>query len=200
MKMGRKAFLGAAVCIFLFTFQSAFLMLTHSAGSDEEMYLLAAYRYVKHGVIDIAIDHPPFVKHLAGLPFLFMDLNFPREEVEAVLARSEPFNQWMYGARFLYSMGNPAEEIVIRSRLMLLPFGILLGLFLFDWTNKVSGPVAALYSLVLFSLTPLLIACSSVVMMDFLATTFSFGAFYFLFLYFRSLKFKDLIFSGISTG
>ena len=200
MTIRLKTVLLATCAIIFFSFQSVFLMLTHSASSDEEMYLLAAHRYVVQGKIDIAIDHPPFVKQLAGLPYLFMDLKFPTKEVDGILARNEPFNQWMYGALFLYSMGNPAESMIIRSRLMFVPFGILLGLLLFNWAREVNGETAALYSLAFFALTPTLIANSAVVMMDFTSTTFWFGNLYFLFRYFRDCKTKDLAYAGICLG
>lgn len=200
IKISRKTILLALCCILAFTFQSVSLMLTHSAASDEEMYLLAAYRYVIQGKIDIAIDHPPFVKQIAGLPYFFMKIKFPTPDVEGVLARDEPFNQWMYGARFLYSMGNPAETMIIRSRLMFVPFGILLALLLFNWAREIGGDKAALYSLAFFALTPTLIANSSVAMMDLTVAAFWFGSLYFLFRYFKARGFKDLIYAGLSFG
>lgn len=200
MTLRLQTVLWAACFILFFSFQSILLMLTHSAGSDEEMYLLAAYRYVIQGKIDIAIDHPPFVKQLAGIPYLFMDLKFPTDEVNGVLARDEPFNQWMYGARFLYSMGNPAETMVIRSRLMFVPFGFLLGILLFNWARETIGERGALYSLAFFALTPTLIANSMVVMMDFTSTTFWFGNLYFLYRFFREQRSRDLAFAGICLG
>ena len=200
LKTNRKTVGLAACALLVFSLQSIILMLTHSAGSDEEMCLLAAHRYVVQGKIDIAIDHPPFVKQWAGLPYLFMKIKFPTKDVDSVLARDEPFNQWMYGARFLYSMGNPAEQMIIRSRLMFVPFGILLALLLFHWARETIGESAALYSLAFFAFTPTLIANSAVAMMDFTLTTFWFGNLYFLFRYFRDRKSKDLVYAGICLG
>ena len=184
-----KAAFIATSLILIFVGQALYLAAANSTVSDEVAHLGAGYSYLKEGHLDLNPEHPPFIKQLAALPLLFMNLKFPSGN-----------EQYALGRAFLYQIGNPAERMIFFARAVLLPFAVFLGMIIFLWTRDLFGPKAACFSLLLFAFFPELIIHSSLVTTDFAATTFFFTAFFFLFRYQRSSGKKDLYLAGITAG
>ena len=48
------------------------------AGTQDELaHIPAGYSYVRYSDYRLNPEHPPLVKMMAGVPLLFLDLNFP---------------------------------------------------------------------------------------------------------------------------
>src|SRR3989338_1002039 len=70
-----------------------------SAIMDELAHIPAGYSYLNNLDYRLNPEHPPLVKMAAGLPLLFLDLNFPTD----IPAWIEKVNgQWDVGYEFLY--------------------------------------------------------------------------------------------------
>ncbi len=68
-----------------------FSSLQESAIMDELAHIPAGYSYLNNLDYRLNPEHPPLVKMFAGLPLLFLDLNFPTDDP----AWSEKVNgQW----------------------------------------------------------------------------------------------------------
>lgn len=141
-----------------------------SAIMDELAHIPAGYSYVAEKDMRLNPEHPPFIKDLAGIPLLFLDLNFPTD----VKAWTHDLNgQWDMGRIFLYDSGNNPDQILHWSRFPMMLLAVLFGWLLFLWTRWRFGPRVALLTLFLFALSPTFIAHSRYVTTD-LAAAFGF--------------------------
>ena len=90
-----------------------FSSLRESAIMDELAHIPAGYSYLNSLDYHLNPEHPPLVKMAAGLPLLFLNLNFPTDTP----AWSEKVNgQWDVGYEFLYQSGNDADQIIQWAR------------------------------------------------------------------------------------
>src|SRR3990167_8252997 len=84
-----------------------------SAVMDELAHIPAGYSYLNNLDYRLNPEHPPLVKMAAGIPLLFLDLNFPTD----IPAWNEEVNgQWDMGYEFLYQSGNDADQIIQWAR------------------------------------------------------------------------------------
>lgn len=191
-KLIRRSAVSLLLAIFLA--QAFSLIRTNSAVSDEVAHILSGYSYLTQGKLDLNPEHPPLVKQLAAIPLVFMKLASPLPGAKG------PLDQYGLGWSFLYSMGNPAEAMIFRSRLILLPMGVLLGLLIFFWTKDLWGEDPAFIVLALYAFFPELIIHSSLVCTDFAGALFFFATFFFLHRFHRSKSLRYLWLAGISGG
>jgi 4-amino-4-deoxy-L-arabinose transferase-like glycosyltransferase len=182
MDFFKKEYLSiAAFLLTAFAALSLHLAWTDSLTYDERAHIPAAYSYVRYGDIRLNPEHPPLLKDLAGLPLLFLDLEFPTSSAEW---QNGPNEQWTVGSKFI-SCSNPAEAcndarlIGFWSRLPLIFVALLLAGFLFWWTKKLGGPLAGLLALSFMLFDPNIIAHSHYVTTDIGIAAFLFFAFYF---------------------
>ena len=141
-----------------------------SAIMDELAHIPAGYSYVALMDMRLNPEHPPLIKDLAGIPLLFLDLNFPTD----VKAWKDDLNgQWDMGRIFLYEAGNDADQILFWARLPMMLLAILFGWILYAWTQRRFGRTTALMTLFLFAFSPTFIAHSRYVTTD-LAASFGF--------------------------
>lgn len=195
MRLGLREWIGILVLISCFILQSLYLIRTTSTVSDEVAHIVAGYSYLKFDDFRLNSEHPPFAKQLGALPLIGMSLKFPDNS-----SAWQSAEQWTLGRDFLFSSGNPAETIIIRSRIAMLSLGILLGLLIFLASFDFFGIKAAFFSLGLFAFFPDLIAHSGLVATDFPAAVFFFATFYFLIRYQRTEQIKWVAASGIAAG
>ena len=93
-----------------------------SAIMDELAHIPAAYSYVALHDYRLNPEHPPLAKDLAGIPLLFLNLNFPLD----VTAWAKDVNgQWTMGTIFLYESGNNPDQILFWARLPLMLLALL---------------------------------------------------------------------------
>src|SRR3989338_5020463 len=97
--------------IVLFCGQSAFLIVSNSAISDEVAHIVSGYDYVKNGIFDMNLEHTLLVKQWAALPLTVMKLKFPPNP-----ERNEARDPWTIGRSFLFELGNNADSMIITAR------------------------------------------------------------------------------------
>ena len=188
-------FSGFVLLFALFTAQVLYLAKTNSTVSDEVAHIGAGYSYLKYDDFRLNQEHPPLVKQMAALPLLFIDLRFPLGT-----QAWKDSEQWEAGRAFLFTLGNPAEEIIFKTRAALLPVAFIMALLIFFWARDLFGERAAFFSLFLFSLFPEMAIHASLVTTDFAPAAFYFGIFYFLTRFLHSGKIRDIYLAGLATG
>lgn len=130
---------------------------------DEIAHIPAGYSYVRYGDFRLNPEHPPLVKDLAGLPLLFLDLDFPADHPAWT---TEVNGQWETGWGFLYHYGNNADLILLASRLPIILLFVLFGLLLYVVARKHFSARTALLALTYFVLSPNFLAHSHLVTTD----------------------------------
>src|SRR3989344_4822805 len=153
------------VAMFVFMFFSS---VNESAIMDELAHIPAGYSYLTQKDYRLNPEHPPLIKDLAGLPLLFLNLNFPEKDRAWLQQNSAPawWTQFDLGTKFLYESGNNPREIIIWSRLPMVLLLLGFGLFLFKWAKELGGNYAGLATLTLFSFSPEFIAHGRLVTTD----------------------------------
>jgi len=149
---------------FMLAFTSSW---NESAIFDETAHIGAGYSYVTQRDMRLNPEHPPLMKDLAGLPLAFLDLNFPLD----TKGWDQMINgQWDQGGEFIFSFGNDADLILRASRFPIMILALLAGVFLFWWTERQFGGIAALLATFFWALSPTVIAHSRYVTTDIAAS------------------------------
>jgi 4-amino-4-deoxy-L-arabinose transferase-like glycosyltransferase len=153
-----------------------------SATWDEPIHLAAGYAALAEGDYRLESTHPPFIRMWAALPLLFMD------DVRldtAAIDRTAPA-EWhsgstalAYGTKFLY-VDNDGDRLLDAARFMIVLCGVGLGALVFFWVYEWLGFLPAACALAFYTLSPTVLANTSVVTTDAGITCFMFGTIYFL--------------------
>jgi len=188
-----------ATLLLIFVFVVAILsMKNDSLTMDELAHLPAGYSYLTQKDMRLNPEHPPLIKDLTAIPFLFIKgINFPSE----IKAWKDDINgQWDFGNKFLFHSQNPADEMIFWGRVPMILVLILLGFYIFKWARELFGNKAALLALFLFSFSPTFLTHGRLVTTDVGAAAGIFIATYY---FIKVLQFptkKNIIFAGIAFG
>ena len=132
------------------------LMLGSSLGdsltTDEDAHIPAGYSYVRYLDFRLNPEHPPLVKALAGLPLLFLNLNFPTDIASWT---TDVNGQWDQGRKFIFGSGNNPDQIIFWARLPMMLLTLLLGGLFYWFAKSYFGRKVAALSLFIFILSPL---------------------------------------------
>jgi len=169
-----------------------------SAIRDEMPHITAGYSYLTKGDYRVNPEHPPLIKELAAAPLLFMDVYFPDKDP----SWTERVNdQWELGGKFLYRYGNDADKMLFWARIMMVGVFLLGGWFVYRWTEKITKKrELALLALILFLLSPNLMAHGRFITTDMGATVFSLFALYAYYLYLETPSWKSYLWAGVVFG
>ena len=168
-----------------------------SGTTDEVAHIPAGYSYLKYLDYRLNPEHPPLQKAISAVPLLFLNLNFPDD----IPAWTEDVNgQWEAGWKFLYHYGNNADQMLFWSRLPILLYAIILGLYVFLWTKELFGKKTALFALLLFSFSPNILAHSRLVTTDLGVTASFFITLFYFYKFLKKPSWKYLAYSGIAFG
>jgi len=184
-----------SLLLFLLAFQCVMSMKQKSPTSDETPHLAAGYSYWKTGSFRMNPEHPPLIKLLAGIPLLFMKLDFPSH-----LPSWEQGEEWSFGEQFIYNNRVPAEKIIFAGRIPIVILSILLGLLVFQWAKEIYGINSGLMALFFYVFCPNILAHSGLVTMDLGISLFTVLSLYSFYHFLHEPKIKNVIFAGISLG
>lgn len=153
-----------------------------SATWDEPIHLAAGYAALAKGDYRFESTHPPLMRMWAALPLLFMgDVRLDT----TVIDRTPP-REWHSGGtafthatKFLF-IDNDADRLLNAARFMIVLCGIGLGILLFAWTYEWLGFVPAAFATAFYTISPTVLANTSLVTTDAGITCFIFGTVYFL--------------------
>lgn len=162
---------------------------------DEPYHLTSGFLCLAKQDCRYGAEHPPFVKSLAVLPLLFLDLQLPENYLK-LMEKSWP----VLGMRFLFQPQNNVDQIVFLSRLPIVFLSGLLGFYVFLWAKKLYGDKAGLLALVLYVFSPNILAQSRLVTTDLGVACFIFIACFYFWVYMTDASFRALCLAGLFTG
>lgn len=171
---------------------------------DESLHLSAGYIYLTRGDFRFNPEHPPLLKYLAALPFLFLKPNEPSPAPE--LEQAKNFNLDSYdqnlkwGHRFLYSSNNDADKLIFYARLGPIFLTLLLGITIVLIAIKFWGYWAGLIAGALYVFDPLIAGHGHLITTDIAAAfgyLISLSSFWF---FLKKPKLKTIILFGLALG
>jgi hypothetical protein len=135
---------------------------------DEPYHLAGGYTYWKFGDFRIHPENGNLPQRWAALPLLFGDYQFSSLDDQSWRTSLKE----SIAPRFLYLMGNEADDILRRGRAMIAVLGVVLGALVFGWTRRLLGLTAAFISLTLYVFCPTLLANGALATSDMTAALF----------------------------
>jgi len=174
-----------------------FSALPESAIMDELAHIPASYSYIAEQDYRLNPEHPPLAKDLAGIPLLFLHLNFP---TDIPAWETDVNGQWIMGSVFLYESGNNPDQILFWARLPLMLLAMLFGWLFYRWASSLYGEKVGLLSLFFFVTSPTIIAHARYVTTDLAAAFAFFIGLASFFRYLSSSTKKNLCIAGVAFG
>lgn len=164
----RLIFNYCAAFLVLFGAISFFSVRNSSATFDEPLHLVGGVIHRYYGDFRINPEDPALFGAWASLPHsrgaIKLDLEDPRWKL---MHQAFGPHQWPFVAKTLYQTPeNDADALLLKSRLMFLPIGILVGVLIVWCAWKVGGAGAALIAAGLFSFDPNFLAHAPLVKND----------------------------------
>lgn len=185
--------------ILLALFLVSFLSIKNTALTfDETAHLPAGYSYLTQKDMRLNPEHPPILKDLAGLPLTFMkNINFPSSHE----GWAEKVNgQWSFGNYFLFHSNNPANKMILAGRTMMILVLVLGAYLVYRFGKDYFDEKTGLIALLLYSLSPTLIAHGRLVTTDVGVAVAILATIYFFIRYLKSPNTKSIIWAGIALG
>lgn len=128
-------FLGLSTVVALGTIKN------QSPTIDEPLHLLAGYSYLKWGDYRVNPEHPPLAKMFGALPLLALDVKDPRPSAPEwdKIHEQRPGLPATQVAAEMFFLQNDAEALFFYSKLPFVFLALVLGLFVFLWTEEWFG-------------------------------------------------------------
>jgi len=165
---------------------------------DEVIHLPAGLTYWQKGTFRLYHHNPPLVKLLAALPALSAH---PKLDYDGAWGWTpEPPNMAAFAHEFMRANAREYFEIFTRARLLMPAFGVVGGLVVFAWSNRLYGPAGGLLSLALWSLCPNILAHTRLVTTDAGATALGALATFGFWRYLRRPGWKLAALAGLGLG
>ena len=150
-----------------------------SATFDETAHVPAGYTSLDHRDFRLNPEHPPLSKLWAALPLWLDQRNeadygspyWSGRSVQPGTTLRTAANQWAFGFEFLNGRLGAAQRkdparLLVPARLMMLLWGLLLGLVVYAWARDLWGADGGLLALFLYCLSPTMLAHSRLVTTD----------------------------------
>jgi 4-amino-4-deoxy-L-arabinose transferase-like glycosyltransferase len=137
---------------------------------DETRYVVGGVSLWKTGDHRILATVPPLARLWATIPVLLGRFAFPEELLRHPAWHQS--NEWSLGVMFLYQSGNPPQAVLTRCRAMIALWSVILGLGVWLWSRRLFGEAGGMISLVLYSLSPTMLAHGSLATTDLAVSLF----------------------------
>ena len=128
---------------------------------DELSHLPAGLAAAAAGEPRLNPQHPPLLKLLAGSAAATAR---PRLPLDGAAYRER--REWDFGKQVLFASGNDDAVLLLRGRLPSVGLSLLAALAIWGWSRARWGEAAGLFSLVLWSASPTVLAHARLVTMD----------------------------------
>ena len=194
-----------AVCLVVFAVKAVSSLRGESATWDETHYFGVGKRLLETGRWDFpgSILHPPLSYYLASLPLLSEPSDPDLWQPDPARAGESSYRgaaDVARGQTLLSSPTNQGDRLLIRSRLMMVALGLLLGIFVFRWALELHGPWGGMLAIVLYAFCPNLLAHTRLITPDIALTTFAFLAMYFLWRTLDTGQRRQALLCGVTLG
>jgi hypothetical protein len=160
---------------------------------DEGHHLFDGYTILKHRDFGLNPEVPPFAKVIAAVPVLPMHLYEPRQQ-----GRDSQLEAFTDGRDFLFT--NDANALLLRGRLAVSLFTLVLALLVFLAGQKMFNTTAGLLALAFFVFDPLLLAHGALVTTDAMISCMVFAAVFGWYRYTLRPSVWMLIVTGLVVG
>lgn len=132
----------------------------NSVTFDENFHLPAGIALVARGYPAASVAQPPLVKALAAIPALAAGAKVPPDSLVKIP------DETRVGEAFMRLNADRYARVYFAARMTGVALSLLLGLLVWHWAGRSSGPRAALLSLAVYALLPETLAHAGVVGMD----------------------------------
>ncbi len=176
-------------------FQAVSSLSIKSPTYDEPYHLTSGYIALTKKDYRYGADHPPLLKSLAALPLLFLDLKIPENYPELIQQ-----SMFTLGSKFLFQPQHDVDQIVFLSRLPLVLLSCLLGFYVFLWAKALYGEKGGLFALILYVVSPNILAYSRFVTTDFGVSCFIFIACFYFWNYLNNPSLQKLCLTSLFLG
>lgn len=193
---------GAVVLLVLIMVTQVVLStLQESPSWDEGDHIYAGYMNWVHGEYDLNPEHPPFVKLIATLPLLPLDLKIaPRE---GRFFKSEAY----YGGHALLFHNGPGDgghypvdSLLFRVHMAVLVFAVALAVLLFFASKEMFGVEAGLIALTIYAFDPTVLVNAPFVTTDVGAAFGFFASVYTFYRFVKKVTWARIAICGAAVG
>jgi 4-amino-4-deoxy-L-arabinose transferase-like glycosyltransferase len=187
----------------IFFVQSFVFLSSTSATWDETTYFGLGKYLMKNFRWDVpgSVLHPPLSHYISSVPLLFFNTNESvweyKEEKNLAFLSSVDF---VRGQTLLSSPQNDKDRLLILSRSMITLLSLLLGYFVYRFSNSLYGEKSGILSLFFFAFCPNMIAFAGLIVPDMSLTVFSFISIYYLWMSLKHGNIGDSLLSGLFLG
>ncbi len=172
-------------------------VLHETATFDEPNQLVSGYGFLRTGRYTRGLEHPPLAKLLFALPLLplpdRLPPGFPANATDDRATMSP-------GNDFLYKGVTPADQLLLRGRLVAIAIRCLLGFAIAWWARRWFSPAAALAATWIYAFDPNFLAHGRYIKNDVAAALLFFAACASWGEFLRLGRRTDLVLSGLWTG
>jgi hypothetical protein len=152
----------------IFLAQTLWRAAHQSATWDEGGNLAAGYSYWAWGDYRVSTYNFILAQKIAALPLVWLAPRFPTPG-------AGPVDCTILGHAMLYELGNNPRELLLASRATIAVIGTILGLVVALWAKRLFGSGGALVALTCYVFEPNILAHSSLVTTDIVATLLLLG-------------------------
>ncbi len=161
--LARYPLVAGGVLLAAFAAQAAVSACLDSVTFDETAHLGSGYAALDRNDYRMNPEHPALPKMICALPLWLLEA---REDLYETPAWRDG-QQWRFGDAFLNRPGgwSPRARLIC-GRLPMILLGVLLGVLVFAWAKDLWGTPGALTALLLYALSPTLLAHAHLVTTD----------------------------------
>jgi hypothetical protein len=143
-----------------------------SVTHDEIAHVTAGYSYWRFNDYRLQPENGNLPQRVAALPLLFGQYPFPSRAT----AQWQIPDQWTLADEWFYKMGNDATGMLRRGRAVCGVFAVALGALVWWWSRRLFGAWGAMVSLLLYVLSPAILANGALMTSDVAAALFFLAA------------------------
>jgi len=200
---GRCSVIYVGLFIVVFSLLSITSLLQKSPTVDEPVHLFAGYSYLKWGDFRANPEHPPLAKLWAALPLMILDLKDSRGASPSweLIPESSPDSPHTVAvAGKMLFRDNDADTLFFYAKLQMVFIALLMGYFIYRWSNEIFGSLGAAAALFLYCLDPNILAHSQIVHTDIAFTTLFFIGTYGFWRLLQKLSWPHLAWTALLFG
>lgn len=135
-------------------------ILTNSATFDESVHVSVGYVQSRYGLFYLDSSNPPLIRMIFGYPIRYYSPVLYWED------RLSNISDFSYAYLFEENNLSLYHTMIMTSRLLVLLISIFLAYLVYRWTREEYGGLAGLFSLLLFTFNPNILAHGTVATLD----------------------------------
>ncbi|MDP8297404.1 MAG: glycosyltransferase family 39 protein [Candidatus Orphnella occulta] len=181
----------------IFTLLAVTSIIAKSGTCDEIAHHIATGAvFLEKGDLKMSTESPPLPRYIVAAPIVFfLDPVLPaNKDVWRNEDRAE------FSRDFFFKYNNNAKQMLFASRLAVIILGIILGILLFIWSNKMYGERVALFTLFIYCFSPNILAHTRLATTDIITTFFMFLSLFTFWLFLNNPGKTRLALAGLCLG